>query len=243
VVKKHLGVIVGIQTSHSEHPAWEAVDRALEAGQLSGTPVMVGFQPEPERGYAELLGKRMRPRDVLTHAYSLQSALLDSTKNIPDYAVAARKRGVLFDVGHGSDGFWFRTAVPAVKRGFLPDTISTDIDKTNIMLPRANMTTTMSKFLNIGLTLEQVIERSTSSPAKAIRRPELGQLSEGGIADIAVFEIQKGRFGFVDSGLGKLIGDRKIRCVLTVSSGRVVWDTEGLSTVDWKAAGPYTNFK
>jgi dihydroorotase len=234
---------VGIQTSHSLHSAWEAVERALEAGKLSGTPVMVDFQPKPDRGYAELLGKRMRPGDVLTHAYSLHVALLDSAKNIPDYAIAARKRGVLFDVGHGTDGFWFRTAVLAVKGGFLPDTISTDIDKTSIMLPRANMTTTMSKFLNIGLSFEQVIERSTSKPAKAIRRPELGQLSEGGIADIAVFEIQKGRFGFVDSGLGRLMGDRKIRCVMTVRSGRVVWDTEGLSTVDWKDAGPYTNFK
>jgi dihydroorotase len=243
VVKKHPATIVGIQTTHSATGNWNAVDRALEAGKLSGSPVVVDFQPKPEHGYPELLGQRMRPGDLLTHSYSLRSAVLDNTKSIPAYTVAARKRGVLFDVGHGSDGFWFRTAVPAIKGGFLPDTISTDIDKTSIMLPRADMTTTMSKLLNIGLSFEQVIERSTVNPAKAIRRVELGQLSEGRVADVAVFEIQNGRFGFVDSGHGRLLGDRKIRCVLTVRSGRVVWDTEGLSTIDWQAAGPYTNYK
>ena len=111
------------------------------------------------------------------------------------------------------------------------------------MLPRANMTTTMSKFLNLGLSLEQVVERSTVNPAKAIHRPELGRLSEGGIADVAVLEVEKGQFGFVDSGHAKLIGDRKIRCVLTVRAGRIVWDSEGLSLMDWQAAGPYTNYK
>jgi len=213
----------------------------LEAGRLSGTPVMIGLQPNsfqrnPEFSFEELLVHRMRPGDVLTHCYGMPGDVVKPAKS-------ARERGVLFDVGHGSHGFWFRTAVPAIKAGFLPDTISTDIDKTSIMLPRANMTTTMSKLLNIGLSFEQVIERTTINPARALRRPELGQLTEGGVADIAVFEIQKGRFGFVDSGQGRLVGDRKIRCVLTVRSGRVVWDTEGLSTVDWQAAGPYTNFK
>ncbi len=155
----------------------------------------------------------------------------------------ARKRGVLFDVGHGSGSFWFRIAVPAIEQGFLPDTISTDIHKDSIMLPRANMITTMSKFLNIGMTLEQVIERSTVNPAKAIRRPELGNLSEGSVADIAVLELQKGQFAFLDSGHGKLIGDKRLRCVLTVRNGKVVWDTEGLSLTDWSNAGPYSNFR
>ena len=150
---------------------------------------------------------------------------------------------MLFDVGHGSGSFWFRIAVPSIEQGFLPDTISTDIDKQSIMLPRANMTTTMSKLLNIGMTIEQIVERSTVNPAKAIHRPELGTLSEGAVADIAVLELQKGKFGFLDSGHGKLIGDRRLRCVLTVRNGDVVWDTEGLSLTDWTKAGPYSNFK
>jgi dihydroorotase len=155
----------------------------------------------------------------------------------------ARKRGVLFDVGHGSGSFWFRIAVPAIEQGFLPDTISTDIHKDSIMLPRANMITTMSKFLNIGLTMEQVIERTTVNAARAIRRADIGTLSEGAVADVAVLEMEKGRFAFLDSGHGKLIGDKRLRCVLTVRNGRVLWDTDGLSLDEWRAAGPYSNYR
>ncbi|MEJ7605716.1 MAG: amidohydrolase family protein, partial [Bryobacteraceae bacterium] len=98
----------------------------------------------------------------------------------------ARKRGVLFDVGHGSGSLWFRIAVPAIQQGFLPDTISTDIHKNSVMLPGVTMINVMSKFLAMGLTLDQVIERSTWSPAKAIRRSDLGSIEEGGVADLAV---------------------------------------------------------
>jgi dihydroorotase len=185
----------------------------------------------------------MRPGDIHTHFYGRLTPLLDSGKKVAAYALAARKRGVLFDVGHGNGSFWFRIAVPAIQQGFLPDTISTDIHARSIMLPRANMITTLSKFLNMGLTPEQVIERATVNPARAIRRPELGHLSEGAVADIAVLELQKGRFGFVDSGRARMIGDRKLRCVLTVRAGRVLWDTEGLSLTEWTHAGPYSNFR
>jgi len=111
------------------------------------------------------------------------------------------------------------------------------------MLPRANMTTTMSKLLNIGLSMDQVIERSTVNAASAIRRSDLGHLSEGAVADIAVLEIEKGKFGFVDSGGNRLIGDRRIRCLLTLRAGKVVWDADGLSLVDWQNAGRYTNYR
>jgi dihydroorotase len=155
----------------------------------------------------------------------------------------ARRRGVLFDVGHGSGSFWFRIAVPAIAQGFLPDTISTDIHKDSIMLPRATMTNVMSKLLNIGMTLEQVIERSTLNPAKAIRRADLGTLSEGQIADIAILSLDRGQFALLDSGRGKLTADKRLRAVLTVRAGRVVWDSEGLAAVDVSRAGPYSNFK
>ena len=155
----------------------------------------------------------------------------------------ARKRGVLFDVGHGSGSFWFRIAVPAIQQGFLPDTISTDIHKSSVMLPRATLLNVMSKFLNIGLTFEQVVERATVAPAKAIRRTELGTLSEGSVADIAVLEVEKGSFAFLDSGFAKLTGTQRLRCALTIRAGKVVWDADGLAAGDWKDAGPYSNFK
>ncbi len=111
------------------------------------------------------------------------------------------------------------------------------------MLPNATMTNVMSKLLNIGMTFEQVVERSTSNPAKAVRRPDLGSLGEGKVADIAILSLDRGQFAFLDSGHGKLTADRRIRCVLTVRAGKVVWDSEGLAATDVSRAGAYSNFK
>ncbi len=209
---------------------------------------MAAVQPKSGREYGEPVLNRLRPGDILTHCYGLRVPLLDAGQKVLPRVWEARRRGVLFDVGHGAGGFWFRVAVPAIQQEFLPDTISTDANKQSIMLPRADMMTTLSKFLNMGLTLEQVIERATVNPAKAIRRPELGTLAEGVIADLAVLELRRGRFGFLDSGHGKLMGDQKLTCVLTLRAGEVVWDTEGLTQPEWKtASGPYqlyyTNYK
>jgi dihydroorotase len=243
MVQKHKDVIVGIKTAHFQPATWDAVDRAVRAAELSRTVVMVDFHPKPGRGYADLVLKHMRPGDIHTHVYGRLTPQLDEQKKVQPYMWAARKRGVLFDVGHGAGSFWFRIAAPAIKQDFLPDTISTDIHKDSIMLPRATMPVTMSKFLNLGLTLEQVIERATVRPARAIRRTELGTLREGAAADIALFELEKGQFGFLDSGHGRLLGDKNLRCVLTVRAGQVVWDSEGLAATDWQRAGPYSNYK
>jgi len=193
-------------------------------------PTSLGV-PAIAEGGLEVLDQ-LRPGDVFTQVYGSPAPALTAL-------LAARKRGVLFDTG----SFWFRVAAPSIQKGFLPDTISTDIQKETILLPRANMMTTMSKFLNLGLTLDQLIERTTVNPARAIRRPELGQLAEGGVADIVVLETVQGKFGFVDAGHARHSGDRRLRCVLTVRAGRVVWDSEGLSMTEWTHAGPYSNFK
>jgi len=155
----------------------------------------------------------------------------------------ARKRGVLFDLGHGSAGFWFRIAAPAIRQGFLPDTISTGLERDSATLPRATMTDVMSKLLNLGMNVEQVVERATLNPARAIHRAELGTLREGAPADIALLELQKGNFGYLDSGHARLTGDQRLRCVLTVRDGAIVWDSEGLAATDSTKAGPYSNYK
>ena len=242
VVRKNKDVVVGIKIAHYQPADWENVDRGRKAAELSDSVLMVDFHPKPGRGYAEML-KRLRPGDIHTHFYGRLTPQLDEKKQVQPYMWEARKRGILFDVGHGSGSFWFRIAVPAVKQGFFPDTISTDIHKDSIMLPRANMITTMSKMLNIGMPLERVIEASTVNPAKAIRRPELGTLSEGSAADIAVIALEKGSFAYVDSGHGKLIGNQRLRAALTMRNGRVVWDRDGLAATDWSLAGPYSNYK
>jgi dihydroorotase len=243
MVRKHKDVIVGIKTAHYQPPDWIAVDNAVKAAQESGTVTMVDFHPKPGRGYRELILEHMRPGDIHTHFYGRLTPQLDANKKLQPYMTEARKRGVLFDVGHGSGSFWFRIAVPAIQQGFLPDTISTDIHKSSVMLPRATLLNVMSKFLNIGMTFEQVVERTTVAPAKAIRRPELGTLSEGAIADIALLEVERGSFAFLDSGHGKLTGTQRLRCGLTIRAGKVVWDADGISAEDWKGAGPYSNFK
>lgn len=243
MVRKHKDVIVGIKTAHYQPPDWIAVDNAVKAASESGTVCMVDFHPKPGRGYEELITKHMRPGDLHTHFYGRLTPQLDANKKVQPYMWAARKRGVLFDVGHGSGSFWFRIAKPAIEQGFYPDTISTDLHKDSVMIPNATMPNVMSKLLNLGMTIEQVFERATLAPAKAIHRPELGTLNEGAVADIAVFKLERGKFALLDSGHGRLTADRKLRCALTIRNGRVVWDEDGLSTDDWQHSGPYSNFK
>ena len=235
MIAKHRDTIVGIALGRGEAPTEEAVDLAAKAARLSGTIVMA------EGG--EEVARRLRPGDIQTHAYGSGISQLDAEGKIAPWLWEARTRGVLFDVGHGSGGFWFRIAGPAIRQGFLPDTISTGMDKESVMLPRATMTNVMSKFLNLGMSVEQLVERTTVNAARAIRRTDLGALTEGAAADIALLEVQKGSFGFLDSGHGKLTGDKRLRCVLTVRDGAIAWDSEGLAATDWIKAGPYSNYK
>jgi dihydroorotase len=243
MVKKYPETIVGIKTAHYQPADWEAIDRAVRAAEESNSVLMVDFHPKPGRGYEELILQHMKPGQIHTHFYGRLTPQLDENKRVQNYMWEARRRGILFDVGHGSGSFWFRIAAPAIQQGFLPDTISTDLHTGSVMLPRATQIGVMSKLLNIGMTLEQVIERSTYNPAKAIRRLDLGHLSEGAVADIAVIELERGKFAFLDSGHGKLTADRNLRCAMTVRAGKVVWDADGLAAEEWRYAGPYSTYK
>lgn len=243
MVRKHKDVIVGIKTAHYQPADWIAVDNAIKAAEASSSVCMVDFHPKPGRGYSDLILKHMRPGDIHTHFYGRLTPQLDEQKKVQPYMWEARKRGVLFDVGHGSGSLWFRIAVPAIQQGFLPDTISTDIHKDSIMLPRATLINVMSKFLNMGLTVDQVIERVTVNAARAIRRPGLGNLMEDSIADIALIKLEQGKFAFLDSGHGKLTGDKRLRAAMTIREGKIVWDSDGLSSEDISRAGAYSNFK
>ena len=181
-IGKFPDVIVGVKTAHywtekpwdAEHPPWAAVDRAVECGKLAGVPVMVDFWPRPERSYADLILKQMRPGDIHTHVFAQQFPILIADGKVNPILWEARRRGVIFDVGTAQGSFWFRNAVPAVKQGFLPDSISTDLHTGNINFPFVDQITTMSKFLAMGVPLEEVIRRATVNPAREIRHPELG---------------------------------------------------------------------
>src|SRR3989442_1398130 len=176
-VARYPELVVGTKTAHFIKPGWAAVDRAVEAGRLCGKPTMIDFRPQPERSYEDLILKHMRPGDIHTHMYAAHIPLLDESGRVQEFAWEARRRRVIFDVGHGAGSFWFRRAVPAVEHGFIPDSISTDMHKYSILIPQATMPLTMSKMLNIGMPLREVILRSTVTPAREINRPELGTLS------------------------------------------------------------------
>ncbi|HMJ82076.1 MAG TPA: amidohydrolase family protein, partial [Vicinamibacterales bacterium] len=240
--RRHLDTIVGIRSPHVRGAGLDGVERSIRAAELMGGVALVEYLEKDGFEYRSALD-RIRAGDLITHTYGLTTPVLDPNGNLSRALTEARKRGVLFDLGHGTRGFWFRNAVPAARQGFLPDVLSTGMDKASLLLPRADMMTTLSKFLNMGVTIEALVERVTTRAARAIKRPELATLREGGLADIAVIEMQTGRFGFLDDGESRLQGDRRLRAVLTIRNGQVVWDSEGLSRTDWSKAGPYTNYR
>ena len=241
LARKHKDVVVGIKTAHFAGPEWTAVDRALEAARLANVPLMVDFgQFKPERPFEELVTKKLRPGDIYTHTYLGRVPMLDDQNRVRPFLFEARKRGVIFDVGHGGGSFIFRYAVPAIKQGFVPDSISTDLHYTSMNGGMKDMLNVMSKFLNMGMTLEDVIARSTWNPAREMKREDLGNLSVGSPADIAVLRLEKGNFGFVDVYGARMKGTQRLTGEMTMRAGRVVWDLNGITREDWDKLGKYT---
>jgi dihydroorotase len=209
----------------------------VAAAELCGKPVMVDFWPRPpERPYPDLILNKLRPGDIHTHVFAQQFPVIDAAGRVYDHMWQARKRGVIFDLGHGAGSFWFRNAVPAFRQGFFPDSISTDLHMGNINGPVLSMAVTMSKCLSMGMPLSQVIACSTVAPATEIGHPELGTLSIGAEADIAVFKHLTGDFGYVDCGRARMIGHEKLEPVLTVRAGTIAYDPTGLSVPEWEHA-------
>jgi dihydroorotase len=239
MIDKHRDVVVGSKTAHFGGPGWEAVDGAIAAARMSNTIAMIDFAPQPTRSYRDLLLEKMSPGDIHTHMYAQHIPLLDDEKVVNDYVTEARQRGIIFDLGHGGGSFWFRIAVPAIDQGFWPDSISTDLHRHSALVPNAQMPETMSKCLNMGIPLYDVIRMSTIEPAKEIDRPELGTLSEGAEADMAILDLLEGDFGFVDSGRARLTGRQRLQCALTLRAGELVWDRNGLTRPDWNSIGEY----
>lgn len=237
MARRHKDIVVGVKIAHFHGPEWVAVERALEAGERAGLPIMVDFATfRPERPFEDLVMRKLRPGDIYTHAYLSVVPMLDAEGRLRPYLFEARKRGVIFDVGHGGGSFSWRQAVPAVRQGFLADSISTDLHVDSMNAGMKDMTNVMSKFLNLGVPLEEVILRSTWNPAREIRREEFGHLTPGAVADVAVLRLARGDFGFLDAHGLRLKGTQKLIAELTIKDGRVVWDLNGLAAVDWDKA-------
>jgi len=236
-IKERKDMLVGVKVAHFEANSWEAIKRGKKAAEDSETFMMVDQNPISGRNMEELLTKYMTSGDILTHVYAWGKPILDRNKKVYDYFFDARKKGILFDLGHGAGSFSFSMAKPAVDQGFLPDTISTDHHRESMLTNHSNMPNCMSKMIALGLSLEDVIRKSTLTPSKILNRPDLGHIGEGSEADIAVLKIKEGNFGLIDNGLTgnrKLMSSKMIENQLTIKSGKVVWDKEGISFEDYK---------
>lgn len=232
-------ILVGIKSAHYWGD-FTQVDQAVEAGNLAKVPVMVDFgEHDPPNSLESLFMEHLRPGDIFTHTFSYgpkhRETIVDENGKVKPFVFAAQKRGLIFDVGHGGGAFSWRQAVPAMQQGFSPDVISTDLHTQSMNGGMKDLTNVMSKFINMGMTLQEAVLRTTANPARVINRPDLGHLSPGVEADVAVFNLRSGDFGFLDVRGAKLKGDKKLEAELTIRKGRVLWDLNGIASPVWDA--------
>jgi dihydroorotase len=220
VAEANRDVIVGIKVRVGRHASGDQglapLEIALQTAEAAGLPLMAHID-EPPPTYAEVIG-RLRPGDVLTHCFRpFPNSPVGAQGVVRPEVREARARGVLFDVGHGMGSFAFETARAMLAGGFMPDTVSSDIHALCIDGPAFDQTTTLSKFLCLGVPLPEVIRASTVNAAQALRRPELGTLAPGAAGDATLLAVEEGRFDYVDVVGEVLTGDRRI-----VSKGAVI---------------------
>lgn len=213
IASEHRDIIVGIKVRVGRNASGSSgvapLDIALQVAEELGLPLMAHID-EPPPSYEDVLD-RLRPGDVLTHCFRpFPNSPVTGQGAIKPAVIEARMRGVLFDVGHGMGSFAFKTARAMLAGGFMPDTISSDLHALNLEGPVFDQATTLSKFLNLGVPLIDVIRATTANAAAAIRRPELGTLRPGSAGDATIFSVSEGRFPLIDSTGEQMIGSRKI---------------------------------
>jgi dihydroorotase len=237
--KKYPSVIVGIKLAHYSGHEWAPTDSAVVAGNIAGLPVMIDFgSANPPLSLEDLLMKHLRPGDIFTHPYAYfpdtREAPVDENGKVKPFIFEAQKRGIKFDTGHGGGSFRWKQAIPSIQQGFKADAISSDLHTGSMNGGMKDMANLMSKFLCMGLPLQDVILRSTWNPAKMINRPELGNLSSGTEADVAIFSLSKGDFGFLDISGERVNGTQKLIAELTIRAGKIVWDLNGIAASEYK---------
>ena len=233
---KHKGVIIGVKSAHYSGPEWDPFTRAVEVGRIADIPVMVDFgSRRPERPLYDLLNKVFRPGDIYTHVYGGNRGEQDAETLGPSQAlIDGRKRGVIFDVGHGSGSFQLARGRADDQGRLLSRTRSRPTCTSRSMnTGLKDMLNLMSKFLAMGMPLDRVIAANTWNAARAIKQEQLGHLSVGAIADVAVLRVEKGRFGFADQDGARLTGTERLRCELTLHDGKVVYDLNAMTGEDW----------
>ena len=232
--KQYKDYVVGFKLAHFNGADWTPTTRAVEAGKLAELPVIIDFGgSQPNLSIQELFFKHLRPGDIYTHTYAAlngaREEIVDANNTLKPFVLEAQKRGIIFDVGYGGASFNYTQAIPALKAGLFPNTISTDLHTGSMNSSMKDQLSVMSKFMNLGMPLFEVIKASTWKPAQVINRTNLGHLTEGAEADIAILNIRKGNFGFYDKTGYKVNGTEKFECELTIKAGKVVYDLNGLA--------------
>jgi len=234
VIQQYPDIIVGVKIGHFRGSDWTPFNRAAEAGRLADVPLFMECHT-PLYPLEDIL-KRMRPGDIYTHSFCTaidRECLLDENMKVRPYVFEAKKRGVRFDVGHGGGMFHFAIAVPAFKQGLVPDSFGSDLHRFSMNSGMKNMLDIMSKYLNLDMTLEDVIFRATLNSAASVKRDDLGHLSAGAVADVAVLSLRKGNFGFIDAAGFRINGDQRLEAELTIRAGKIVWDMNGIAAKDY----------
>ncbi len=226
--------VVGFKLAHFGKADWTPVERLTKAGRIADMPVMVDFG-SGNQSLEELFFKYLRPGDIYTHSFcyvpGVREPIIDTeTKMVKPFVRKAQQTGLVFDIGFGSGSFDYRTAIPAMKQGFYPNTLGTDLHASSINGAMKDQMNVFSVFLAMGMDIPSIIKAATWTPALTIKRPELGNLSKGAIADITVISMREGDFGFKDIVGNRQEGKRRFECQLTIKGGRVVYDLNAISS-------------
>ena len=238
MVNKYPEHIVGIKLAHFNGYNWIPVDKVTRAGELSNRPVMIDFGgSNPLMPLDSLLLHKLRSGDIFTHTYANvrgRMSIVDGNNKLLEFIKEAQNKGIVFDVGHGGGSFAFSQAIPAINQGLKPNTISTDLHTGSMNGGMKDLLNVMSKFLNMGLDLNEVVNAVSWGAAKSINKVSLGNLSIGSVADITILNLQEGDFGFIDTKNKKMKGSKKLECEMTIKGGEIVYDLNGLASNDWR---------
>jgi dihydroorotase len=230
----HKKDIVGFKVAHFTGSEWTPVQRGVDAGKFANMPVMIDLN-SLYFSIQELFTKYLRPGDIYTHTFIQSSRgvvdpIVDlKTRKLKPFVLEAQKKGIVFDVGFGGGSFNFNQALPALKAGFYPNTMGTDLHQGSVNGAMKDQMNVLSIFLSMGMNIPELIKASTWTPAQVIKREELGNLSEGSVADIAIISMRNGNFGFRDVAGNKYWGKQKFECELTIRDGKIVYDLNAIA--------------
>jgi dihydroorotase len=216
-----LGIKARIDRNTTRGVGIRPLELARELADRVNLPLMthIGWGPPSIDEVTALL----RPGDILTHCFTGgDMRITDAHGKIRPEIRDLKDRGLILDIGHGTGSFSYEVAEAMLDQGLPPDVISSDIHQLARQGPMFDLPTTLSKFLNLGMSLPDVIERATSAPASAMRRSDLGTLAVGSAADVALFRLEEGEFDFYDSDMAKRGGTSRLVNTMTMVDGQVL---------------------